>query len=195
LDFQAALFSFAPAATIRHHASMIARLAILFVVVPFVELALLMFLADATDWKVSLGLVVATGLAGAWLVKNQGWRVLRNIRAELAAGRVPAGALVDGALVLVAGTLLLTPGVLTDLVAIGLLVPFTRTLAKRRLIRWFQDNFTLEVAGQTATFRYAAGPDNPSSAETRDADARTIDGRTIDGRTIDGRATVVRQIK
>jgi len=89
---------------------MIARLALLFVVVPFVELALLMLLADATDWKVSFALVVATGVAGAWLVKHQRWRVLRRIREELAAGRVPAGALMDGAMVLVAGTLLLTPG-------------------------------------------------------------------------------------
>jgi UPF0716 protein FxsA len=164
---------------------MIARLALLFVIVPFLELALLMLLADATDWKLSLALVVATGLAGAWLVKHQGWRVLRSIREELAAGRLPAGALVDGALVLVAGTLLLTPGVLTDLVAIGLLVPVTRTLAKRRLVRWFQENFTLDVAGQTATFRYAPGDEETSAVETRDADRRTIDGR----------ATVVRQIR
>ncbi len=164
---------------------MIARLALLFVVVPFVELALLMLLADATDWKVSLALVVATGVAGAWLVKHQGWRVLRRIREELAAGRVPAGALMDGAMVLVAGTLLLTPGVLTDLLAIGLLVPVTRTLAKRRLVRWFQENFTLDVAGQTATFRYSP----------EEAAAASIESRNTDPRTIDGQATVVRQIK
>lgn len=185
LVFQAALFPFALAAAIRHHASMIARLALLFVVVPFVELALLMLLADATDWKISLALVVITGVAGAWLVKHQGWRVLRRIREELAAGRLPAGALVDGALVLVAGTLLLTPGVLTDLVAIGLLIPATRTLAKRRLVRWFQDNFTLDVAGQTATFRYAPGDEDAAASSPRDADQRTIDGR----------ATRVRQLK
>jgi UPF0716 protein FxsA len=165
--------------------AMIARLALLFVVVPLVELALLMLLADATDWKLSLALVIVTGVAGAWLVKSQGWRVTRRIREELAAGRVPTGALVDGALVLVAGTLLLTPGVLTDLVAIGLLVPVTRTLAKRRLARWFLANFKLELAGPTTIFRYA--PDKAVES--------SLESRKLDSRTIDGQATVVRQIK
>lgn len=146
---------------------MLARLMLLFVVVPIVELTLLTMLADATNWKVSIGLVLFTGLLGAWLVRHQGWRALRRVQSELRAGRLPGDALVDGALVVVAGLLLLTPGLLTDLAGIVLLIPLTRALVKRRVLAWGRTRFSFQS--------FAANAAAAAGASFRDDDSQTID--------------------
>ncbi|MFO0869411.1 MAG: FxsA family protein [Pirellulales bacterium] len=145
---------------------MLARLFLLFIIVPLIELALLMILADATDWKVALALVLVTGAAGAWLVRHQGWRTLQRIRAELRAGRLPADALLDGLFILLAGGLLLTPGILTDLTGLALLFPPTRAWAKYRLVQWFQTRWIR--AGNGAAAESATAP------VTIDATARRV---------------------
>ncbi len=94
---------------------MLLILLLLFIFVPLVELALLLYLADTTSWQLTLGLVVATGVFGTALARSQGWRAWSRIRDELAAGRMPAEPLLDAVLIFVAGALLLTPGILTDL--------------------------------------------------------------------------------
>ena len=152
---------------------MLARLTLLFVVVPIIELTLLTMLADAAGWKVSVGLVLLTGATGAWLVRHQGWKALRKVQTELRAGQLPGDAIVDGALVVVAGLLLLTPGLLTDLVGIGLLIPFTRALVKRRVLEW---------VGKHVSFRsvVASAAGAAVGATYRDADdSRTIDAQAI----------------
>lgn len=113
-----------------------ARLALLFIVVPLVELALLIEIGRRLGTGATLGLIVATGLLGAYLARRQGLAVLRRVRAELAAGRAPADQLADGAMILVAGALLMTPGILTDAFGFFCLVPAGRKLLKRWLRRW-----------------------------------------------------------
>ena len=105
---------------------MLLKLLSLFILVPLVELALLLYLADASSWQFTLLLVIATGVIGTLLAREQGWRTWTRIRDELAAGRMPADSLLDGVLIFIAGALLLTPGVLTDLLGISLLVPWCR---------------------------------------------------------------------
>jgi UPF0716 protein FxsA len=112
---------------------MFARLLLLFVLVPLVELVLLVRLGQAVGLAPTLGLVLATGVVGAWLARAQGLRTLARFRSEMAAGRVPQGPLFDGLLVLVGGAFLLTPGLLTDLACFLLLVPLTRGWLKRRV--------------------------------------------------------------
>ena len=126
---------------------MIARLLALFIFVPLVELALLLYLADRTSWSLTLALVILTGVAGTGLARTQGFRAVRRIQEELAAGRLPGDAVVDAILIFAAGLLLLTPGVLTDLVALTLLIPPLRQFYKRRLRRWFQTRFVLRTGG------------------------------------------------
>jgi len=117
------------------------RLLLLFTVVPLVELALLVWIGRQTSLWFTLGLVVATGLAGAWLARYQGFRCWRRVQQDLVAGALPADALVDGLMILLAGALLITPGVLTDLLGFALLLPpFRRLLRgylKRRLVARF----------------------------------------------------------
>ena len=112
---------------------MIGKLFLLFAVVPFVELALLIRLGGWVGFWPTLGLVIASGAVGAFLARTQGARVLNEIRSDLAAGRMPADKLLDGLMILVGGVLLLTPGFLSDLAGMLLLLPFTRSRFKRGL--------------------------------------------------------------
>ncbi len=107
------------------------RLLLLFVVVPAVELALLIELGSRIGTPATLGIIVATGVIGASLARRQGLDVLRRLQQETDAGRLPADPIADGAFLLVAGALLVTPGVLTDAVGFLCLVPAFRNLVKR----------------------------------------------------------------
>jgi len=109
------------------------RLLALFVIVPAVELALLIEVGSRIGTGATLGLIVATGVVGAWLARRQGIGVFQRLQEETRAGRLPADPLVDGAFVLVAGALLMTPGSLTDAIGFLCLVPGVRTLVKRRV--------------------------------------------------------------
>ncbi len=109
------------------------RLALLFVVVPIVELMLLIELGQLVGIVPTLALVVATGIGGAAMARAEGLRVLFQFQQELAQGRLPGQAMLDGASVLVGGAFLLTPGVLTDLLGFSLLFPLSRRWIQRRL--------------------------------------------------------------
>ncbi|MCH8859086.1 MAG: FxsA family protein, partial [Proteobacteria bacterium] len=104
------------------------RLLLLLTVVPFVELMILLRLAEWLRWDGTIALVVFTGVLGAWLARREGLKAITKIQADLAAGVAPAGAVVDGLLILVAGIVLVTPGILTDLCGFGLLIPPVRRL-------------------------------------------------------------------
>jgi len=112
------------------------RLLLLFTLLPLVELTLLVWLSAHTDWRLTMLFVIGTGVLGAWLIRSQGWRAWRRIRDELARGQMPTDSIQDGLLILIAGLLLITPGVLTDVVGVLLLVPplrrFIRTWLKSR---------------------------------------------------------------
>ena len=111
------------------------KLFLLFTGVPLLELALLIKLGGLMGLWPTIGLVVATGVVGASLARLEGFRVLTIIQNELRAGRVPAGQVIDGLLILIGGILLLTPGFLTDLLGIMLLIPWNRNLIKRWLVQ------------------------------------------------------------
>jgi UPF0716 protein FxsA len=111
------------------------RLLLLFILVPAVELALLIELGRHIGTLNTIALIAVTGIAGAALTRRQGLQVIRSVQRELAEGRLPAGSLVDGVIILMAGALLITPGVLTDAFGFLCLVPGFRSLAKRSLVR------------------------------------------------------------
>ena len=141
----------------------------LFVVVPLVELALLFKLADLTDWLITLLIVVVTGLVGSLLARAQGFRTVQRIRAELAAGRLPSDALIDAVMILVAGGVLLTPGILTDLFGLSLLTPICRRYYRQQIARWFKTHVKLH------TF---ADPSSPS-AHSQVVDSYVVHESTV----------------
>ena len=114
------------------------RLLLLFVLVPAAELALLIEIGRRIGTLATLGLIVITGVLGAYLARRQGLGVLRRMRQEVAAGRIPAGPVVDGVIILVAGAVLMTPGVLTDAFGFFCLIPACRELLKTQLRRRLQ---------------------------------------------------------
>ncbi len=106
------------------------KLFAIFTIVPLIELALLVALGDAMGLKATLALVMTTGIAGAYLAKHEGLRVLRSWQDSIATGAIPTDGIMNGALVLVGGVLLITPGILTDALGISLLVaPSRRAIA------------------------------------------------------------------
>ena len=117
---------------------MLFRLFLLFTILPVVELYLLFQLGRATTIETVVILVVLTGAAGATLARSQGLGVLRRIQFEMSEGRLPAGGLLDGLLILIGGAFLLTPGILTDLVGFFMLIPVTRDLFKFSVRNWLR---------------------------------------------------------
>ncbi len=107
----------------------------LFIVLPVVELAILIETGRRIGALATLALIVATGALGACLARSQGLAVLRQMRTETEAGRLPAEPLVDGVIILLAGAVLLTPGILTDIVGFVCLVPAFRRFLKAMLWR------------------------------------------------------------
>ncbi len=113
----------------------------LIIVVPILELTLLLLVGSLTRWWVPLALVLITGVAGSLLAHSQGWKTVAKIRSQLGSGRIPADSLMDGAMILAAGILLLTPGFISDAIGITLLLPPIRRLYKDWLIGWFAGRF------------------------------------------------------
>jgi UPF0716 protein FxsA len=110
------------------------RLLLLFTLVPLVELALLIQLGRVIGLAATIAIVLLTGVIGATLARWQGLVTLRRVQTEMAEGRVPTDALVDGLLILVAGAMLFTPGLITDTIGCLLLIPPTRTAVRRALV-------------------------------------------------------------
>ena len=114
-------------------------LALLFLVVPFVELFVLIQVGQTIGTLPTIGLLVVVSIVGAWLVKKEGLGVVRRAQEQVRRGQVPGRELVDGVLILFAGALMLTPGFFTDLFGLALMVPpvraALRTAASKQLSR------------------------------------------------------------
>ena len=109
-----------------------------FIGIPILEFAILIEVGTRLGTLNTLLLVFGTGLVGAWLARMEGLRILYQIRREMDSGRVPSEQLFDGVLVLIAGIVLITPGLLTDAAGLLLLFPPTRYPIKRLLRRWLE---------------------------------------------------------
>jgi len=114
---------------------MLFRLFLIFSVVPIIEIWLLIKVGRVIGALPTVCLLLAISLVGAWLAKSQGLRTVAAIRDELAAGRLPAARLLDGAMILAGGILLLTPGFFTDFLGFFFLFPQSRSVLKKWLGR------------------------------------------------------------
>jgi UPF0716 protein FxsA len=138
-----------------------------FIAVPILEIALFIQVGGLIGLWPTLGVVVATAVAGAAVLRRQGVSTLGEIQTEMRAGRDPSSALANGALLLVAGLLLLTPGFFTDAVGLSLLAPPVRAA----VIGWLGPRIAARVvvAGSAGPARRAdPGLDAPIDVEYRD---------------------------
>lgn len=113
-------------------------LAFLFLVVPIIELYVIVQVAGGVGVLETIGLLIAISIVGAWLVRREGTSVMRKVQQQLGQGQVPTKQLVDGALILFAGALMLTPGFVTDALGVVLLIPPTRIAIRTVLMRRFR---------------------------------------------------------
>ncbi|MFC1621380.1 FxsA family protein [Candidatus Omnitrophota bacterium] len=104
---------------------------LLFTLVPLIELTVLIKIGQHIGVAYVIGIVLLTGIAGAYLAKIQGLIALRRIQEDINQGIMPTDKLFDGVLILCSGILLLTPGLLTDIIGFMGLIPLTRNLLKR----------------------------------------------------------------
>lgn len=110
-------------------------LLLLFIVVPLVELYVLLQVGQAIGVLPTIALLIADSVLGSLLMRSQGRAVWRRFNAALQSGRPPAREVLDGALVIFGGALLLTPGFATDVLGLLLLLPPTRAVVRRLLVR------------------------------------------------------------
>ena len=129
---------------------MFLKLFLFFTIVPLTEFYLLLKLGQAIGLWPTLGVVFGTGFLGAVLAKRQGLAIFRHLLSEMEQGILPAEALFDGVLLLLAGALLITPGLLTDCLGIMLLFPQTRRALKAWLRRKIEQKIARgEIRGYT----------------------------------------------
>lgn len=114
---------------------MLFKLFLAFTLVPVIEIYLLIKVGGHIGALKTVLLVIATGIAGAYLARLQGMQTMARVRNSLEQGRMPAEELLDAVLIFAAGLVLLTPGFLTDAVGLLLLFPETRHYVKRNLKR------------------------------------------------------------
>jgi UPF0716 protein FxsA len=152
-------------------------LVVLFIVVPIAELAVLIQIGELIGVWWTIALLVADAILGSLLARSQGRVVWRRFNEALRAGRAPAREVMDGALVLFGGALLLTPGFLSDILGALLLLPPTRALVRALLVRRFADRM---VASMTAGPRADTGPARPGARPPRPRQAYDVEGTAVD---------------
>ncbi|MCG8469680.1 MAG: FxsA family protein [Gemmatimonadetes bacterium] len=154
---------------------MFLRLFLLFTLLPVAELWILVRMGGWLGVGPTLALVVATGAAGAWLARREGVRAWLDVQSEIAGGRLPTDGLTHAMLILVAGVVLLTPGVITDVAGLLLLLAPVRKGLIARLRAGFrrriEEGTITVVGGPGPMFGGGFGPRRPDP-QGRDATAR-----------------------
>lgn len=158
---------------------MLLILILLFTVLPLAELYLLVWLGFQIGLLPTIAIALGTGVLGASLARAQGTAVMSKLSQQLRAGERPADTLVDGALVLFAGVLLIMPGVITDVTGFLLLVPPVRSILKPLLAKALRRNVQSHDAGPgVRVWTYGSTIGSPPPPKDRVIEAEVIDVRT-----------------
>jgi UPF0716 protein FxsA len=158
---------------------MLLPLVLLFIVVPIVELYVIIQVGEQIGALPTIAILVADSILGSVLLRSQSRGVWRRFNETLGAGRPPAREVLDGVLVIFGGALLLTPGFVTDIIGLLFLLPPTRAVLRRLLVRRFARRLVVAVPGGPAPFP----PRGPRRTPPRDADvegtAHEVDPRQL----------------
>lgn len=157
---------------------MVPFLVVAFIVVPLAEIYVIVQVGQLIGALPTVLLLLAESMLGAWIVKREGARAWRALRATIGTARLPSRELADAALVLVGGTLLLTPGFLTDVVGFFFVLPPTRPLA-RRLLAWA---VTSRLLGRR---RRGGGRESPAYRPDLGGSPAQRPGRVVPGQLAD----------
>jgi UPF0716 protein FxsA len=158
---------------------MMARLLLLFIGVPLIELSLLLTVGRRIGVVPTLLVILVTGALGAFHARRQGFVVLARFQEALAQGRLPHRELVEGLLVLVAAAFLLTPGFLTDAAGFALLVPALRARVAAFAAARLREHFHVTASGDFAAPPPGSGP-QAGSTRTRRRRGPVIEAEWLD---------------
>jgi UPF0716 protein FxsA len=147
-------------------------LLVLFVVIPLVEIYVIIQVGQAIGALWTIALLVADSVLGSILMRSQGRAAWRRFNEAVAAGRVPAREVLDGVLVIFGGALLLTPGFVTDVFGLLFLLPPTRAVIRRVLVRRVAGRLVVSGPG-----RRRPGPDG--DGDDVDGAASEVDPRSL----------------
>jgi UPF0716 protein FxsA len=139
-------------------------LLVIFIVVPLAELYVILQVGEAIGAPLTILILALDSIIGTLLLKSQGRAVWRRFNETMAAGRIPHREVLDGVMVIFGGAFLITPGFITDIVGILLLLPPTRFVMRRFLVRVLGGRFALSVAGAATRGRSRAGFDVEGTA-------------------------------
>jgi UPF0716 protein FxsA len=140
-------------------------LVLLFIIMPIAELALLIQVGQLIGVWWTIALLIADALLGSWLLRAQGRAAWRRFNQALAGGRIPHREVLDGVLIIFGGALLLTPGFITDVFGLLFLIPPTRAVMRRLLVR----RGTLKLVGAMP------GAASPPNGRPRDIEGTAVD--------------------
>jgi UPF0716 protein FxsA len=135
---------------------MLLRLFLLFTIIPAIELYLLLLLGQHMGALATVALILFTGAVGSYMAKREGLSMLQQLQQDAQKGIPPANRLVEGLLVLIGGVLLITPGVLTDVVGFSLIFPATRQMLAPLVRQAVMKRVTVQAAG--GGFQAGFGP-------------------------------------
>lgn len=136
---------------------MFAPLFILLLVVPLLEIYVLIQVGDVIGVPLTILLLIVMSIGGAWLLKREGLATWRRVRLTLSEGRMPTSELTDGAMILFGGALMLTPGFITDIFGLLLILPPTRLPLKGAFRKVLGAWFLTSAGGAGKVGRVAYG--------------------------------------
>ena len=143
-------------------------LAVLFILVPLAEIYLLIQVGQVIGALWTVLLLIAISVLGSYLIKREGGRAWRGLQTALQSHRMPARELADGALILIGGTLLLTPGFLSDVLGLFCILPFTRPVARKVLTGFVTRKFLGDPQVHRPRTQQRPGPDSVVQGEVVD---------------------------
>ncbi|QYJ05068.1 FxsA family protein [Nocardioides panacisoli] len=150
-----------------------------FIVMPLVEIYAVIQVGQLIGAWWTILILVVDSLIGAWLVRREGGRAWRALQEKFRGGGIPGRELADGALVLIGGTLLLTPGFVTDAIGFALVLAVTRPLFRRALTSYAAARVTvMTTGGAGAPYPGAAGP--RTTRPTDRGDDSVVRGEVVD---------------
>lgn len=136
---------------------MFARLLILFLTIPILELFVFLLVGQRIGIPMTLAIIIFTAVLGSYLTKSQGLKAIAKYQESLAQGRLPHEAIIESLLILIAGALLITPGFLTDSIGFALLVPSVRAYIRGRVEKSLKERIHLAGQGLNAPGREGSG--------------------------------------
>jgi UPF0716 protein FxsA len=158
---------------------MLPLLLLAFIVVPLAELYVIIQVGQWIGVLPTIALLLADSVLGSMLMRSQGRAAWRRFTAATAAGRPPAAEVLDGALVLLGGAFLLTPGFLSDVLGLALLLPPTRALLRRVVARRLLRRMTASLAGAPGSAWSGGAPRRPARSYDVDGTAADVEPRSV----------------